>query len=118
MLCAIDDAIPPRWISQTFDGSVLIEGERRHQKAEEIDDRAAAKYLLYERTVVITARASALKGYPGGDSNDKKEERKNQISRSPSIPLCVLEGWVDRAPRTGIVDEQHPRDSEASEDVE
>src|ERR1700674_268747 len=52
------------------------------------------------------------------DTNDEQKEREDQIGRRPPIPFRVLERRKDRAPGTGVVDEEHSRNGESAKDVE
>src|SRR6266496_4891535 len=98
--------------------SPLIEREPRHQEAEEKNYRAASQDLFYKHRVGIAASAPCVCRKMSGYADDEKEKRKDQISRRPSIPWCMLERRIDRAPRSRIVDEQHSGDRDSAKYIQ
>jgi hypothetical protein len=53
-----------------------------------------------------------------GDTDNKKEERKNKIGGGASIPWCVPEWRINVLPGSGIVYKNHSRYRDASEDIQ
>src|SRR6266550_8041638 len=93
--------------------SPLIEREPRHQEPKQENYRAASDDLFYQHRVGITTSAPCIYREVGGYSDDENEKRKDEISRRPPIPWGMLEGWIDRAPRSRIIDEQHSGDRDS-----
>ncbi len=90
-------------------------GKEETQREE--DDRA-----LHDATGEPAPRLAMLQTWSEGERdgypNREQEEGKDQVRRCPAVPVRVGEGWVNRAPRPGIVDDDHAGDGQPPEDVE
>src|SRR3954471_1272819 len=98
MLDSIKDTIPRRRVGKRLYRAPLEEREHRHPEAKQIDDDSPAQNLFDERRIVISARAARGHRQVRRDSDDEKEEWKDQIGRSPPVPFRVLKRREDRAP--------------------
>src|SRR5687768_15088597 len=119
MLKAVNDAVQHRWVGIPFDRSPLVKGEQAHEKeAEEEDDGAAPENLPDDGGIAVSARAARREREVSGNSDDKEEERENEIRRCPPVPWRVTEWREERAPASGVVHQQHCGDGQAAENVE
>src|SRR5262249_52975415 len=51
-------------------------------------------------------------------ADNEQEKRKDQICRSPAVPICVLKGPIRCGTITGVIDKDHQGDRRSTKQIE
>ena len=90
-------------------------GEKYSQRE---DDQRTPDDLQIKVALAAALFHAPAKCERDSDANDEQEERKNKICGSPTMPTGMGQRPIDVAPRARIVDQDHPGDRDAAEDIE
>src|SRR6266550_1898210 len=96
----------------------MIVGEAIQKQTQGKDNQRALDDFQEEVATRAANFNAARKCQWDSDSNYKKEKRKDQISRGPAAPLCMVQRPIDVAPRSRIVHQHHAGDRDAAKHVE
>jgi hypothetical protein len=66
----------------------------------------------------LTALQARGKRVHHRDANQKQEGRKDEVSRSPAIPIGVLDRPISQVVAARVVDHDHGRDGEPAKNIE
>ncbi len=94
------------------------EGKSGQQHAEREDDRGSPPDMRHELPAVRAFLHAPRAGKRHRDSDDPQEAGEHEVGGGPAMPGRVPERWIDVAPRTRIVHEQHAGDRRPAEGVE
>ncbi len=86
--------------------------------AEQKDDEAAAEDVKGELLAVGTAGDASGEGEDDRASDEEEEGGKDEVGEGPTAPGGVPEGPPDVGAVAGVVDYDHERDGETTEDVD
>ncbi len=88
-----------------------------HCQTDGEDNGRAAKSVEQQLAPRIAPAEPGFEGEDQRDSDDEEEEREDEIGRRPAIPFGMFQ-WPVRMIVSGIIDQDHGGDGDATEEIE
>ncbi len=97
---------------------ILVEGELPQRDPQAEDDQGAPDDLGDDTATSFGIIQPLREGEGDRDADDEQEEWEDQVRCGPAVPFGVSERRIERPGRSGVVDQDHPGNRQATEDVE